>query len=307
MECEREGSCHDRFSSWVRRLPACAPREVRAAVANLLRIAAEDLTDARLLGRDGRARNAAVLLALATDALLDAVRVSEDGWPFSGHDRRPPAVPAINPFRERLAAVGKAVEELGGAAVRADGRRSPEPGSSRLEKAAGQVEALGRRSGKPLPGRACRRRPSWAGPAHTPGARVRTGRQAGQAAERRIVASARNERVRRAKGCPPEGAAHADAGRTEARADDPAEGGRAKEQDTRSDRDRPSGRASFKVAWASCTDRTPTDRRPRRSTVTEGRPEYQATARRSVAAPGAACARRDVHGILVVDGSLEDR
>lgn len=102
-----------------------APRVLRSAVANLVRVAAGDLADARLLGRDGQARNAAILLALARDALLDAILASEHGWPVPGRWQGLQAVPAINPLRDRMATVDEANGKLGGDIVGADGRRSP--------------------------------------------------------------------------------------------------------------------------------------------------------------------------------------
>ena len=117
-------------------------RKLRIAAANLVRLAAGDLADSRLLGRDGHARNAAALLALAYDALLAAVLASEHGWPIDGRSQGLRAIPTIHPLRDRLAVIVKAVEELGGAIVGADGRRSPEPEVLRVDKAAGFLEAL---------------------------------------------------------------------------------------------------------------------------------------------------------------------
>ena len=82
-----------------------AARAQRMAIASLLRIANTDLADARLLLREGQARNAADIGGRAVANMIRALAALEHEWPPArGHDVIDALPSATNPLQHSLLA-----------------------------------------------------------------------------------------------------------------------------------------------------------------------------------------------------------
>ena len=133
----------------IKRATATGPDEalaLRLAVANLLRLAAADLADARLLLRKASPRNAAILVKQAITHIIVAVAASEHGWPLAEWNTGLHAVPEANALQPDLVAIDALASEMTVPAVQADGRLSHALDSKRisqaLRSAASTLEAI---------------------------------------------------------------------------------------------------------------------------------------------------------------------
>jgi hypothetical protein len=114
-------------------------KALRLAVANLLRLAAADLDDARLLLRQGRTRNADGLVVEALDQVIRAVVASERGRRGDGGESDLAAVPGDNPVRSELAAASALSATPKDASVQPNGSLVPEPVAAEVSDALDQL------------------------------------------------------------------------------------------------------------------------------------------------------------------------
>jgi hypothetical protein len=110
-------------------------KALRLAVANLLRLAAADLDDARLLLRQGRTRNAAGLVVAALDQVIRAVVASERGRRGDRGEFDLAAVPEDNPVRSGIAAARALPATPKDALVKPNGSLVPEPEAAQVSDA----------------------------------------------------------------------------------------------------------------------------------------------------------------------------
>jgi hypothetical protein len=119
-----------------------ASKARRLAIANLLRIADTDLSDARLVLRRGQGRNAAALGSRALANLIRALAASENGWPLGAWDDGADAVPSANPFRHDLLATEVRLADDADQRVDPDGHVEPAPENANISDALDHVEDI---------------------------------------------------------------------------------------------------------------------------------------------------------------------
>jgi hypothetical protein len=119
-----------------------ASKARRLAIANLLRIADADLSDARLVLRRGQGRNAAALGSRALANLIRALAASENGWPLGAWDDGADAVPSANPFRHDLLATEVLLADDADQRVDPDGHVEPAPETANISDALDHVEDI---------------------------------------------------------------------------------------------------------------------------------------------------------------------
>jgi hypothetical protein len=119
-----------------------AARALHTAIASLLRMANADLADARLVLREGQARNAAVIAGRAVANLIRALAASEHEWPpVSGHDVID-AITSVNPLQHGLLTTEALLADAADQHVGSDGRIEAAPDHADISDVLGDVEAI---------------------------------------------------------------------------------------------------------------------------------------------------------------------
>ena len=142
--------------------------ETARAVAGLLRLAAAAGRDAQVLASADGLSNAARLAAQAAAWAVQAVAVSEQGWPLEGGLND---IPPENPLRPDLVALSRACPPPS-AAIRPNGLPAAEPDGEQLrrglDRLGGVLADLGERFGVALAGDSPARTPAPIRPAPKP-------------------------------------------------------------------------------------------------------------------------------------------